>query len=302
VERVISLLDAIPYLRAYAGQRFVVKASGELLQDASWREGIARDLAVLHRLGIGTVLVHGGGPQLDQAMARHGIVTERVAGRRITSQAALSEAIREWRGACNAAWVSALARQGEAAVGLSGADGGLVRAARRPPAVLTDDDGERVQVDFGLVGDVTGVDPAVLEAAMALPAVPVVSPLALGEAGQLLNVNADTVAAEIAIALGAAKLILLTRAPGILADPSDPSSVLHWADLARLDQLAADGALSGGMRPKVAAIRRALDGGVPRVHVVDGRAGGALLEEVFTTDGSGTLVVTEADDMPAEPL
>jgi len=302
MERVISLLDAIPYLRAYAGQRFVVKASGELLQDAAWREGIARDLATLHRLGIGTVLVHGGGPQLDQALAREGLQTERVAGRRITSEQALQAAIREWRGACSAEWVSALARQGETAVGLSGADGELVRAVRRPPAVLTDDEGERVQVDFGLVGDVIEVNPDVLEASLALPAIPVVSPLALGQAGQLLNVNADTVAAEIAGALGAAKLVLLTRAPGILSDPTDASSVLHWADLARLDQLAVSGALTGGMRPKVAAIRRALDAGVPRVHVVDGRQAGALLEEVFTTEGRGTLVVREAQDMPAEPL
>lgn len=302
MERVISLLDAIPYLRAYAGQRFVVKASGELLQDAAWREGIARDLAVLHRLGIGTVLVHGGGPQLDEALARSGRSSERVAGRRITSEAALEAAIREWRGACSAAWVSALTRQGERAVGLSGADGGLVRAVRRPPAVLTDDDGERVQVDFGFVGDVTGVTPDVLDATLSLPAIPVVSPLALGEAGQLLNVNADTVAAEIAVALGAAKLVLLTRAPGILSDPDDPNSVLHWADLDRLDQLARDGVLSGGMRPKVAAIRTALSGGVPRVHVVDGRRGGALLEEVFTTEGSGTLVVEQAEEAPAELL
>lgn len=301
MERLISLLDAIPYLRAYAGQRFVVKASGELLQDAAWRDGIARDLAVMHRLGIGTVLVHGGGPQLDAALARAGTRSERVAGRRITSQAALDAAVREWRGACNSAWVTAISRQGERAVGLSGADGGLVQAVRRPPAVLTDDDGERVQVDFGRVGDVTQVQPDVLEATLGLPAVPVVSPLALGDDGDLLNVNADTVAAEIATALGAAKLILLTRAPGILSDPEDPDSVLHWADLARLDELARDGALSGGMRPKVAAIRTALDGGVPRVHVVDGRRGGALLEEVFTTEGSGTLVVPEAEEAPAEP-
>lgn len=302
MERVISLLDSIPYLRAYAGQVFVVKASGELLQEASWRDGIARDLAVLHRVGIGTVLVHGGGPQLDAALAREGRASERVAGRRVTSEWALNAAIREWRGACSSAWVSALAKQGERAVGLSGADGGLVRAVKRPPAVLTDDDGSRVTVDFGFVGDVTSVAPDVLRAAMGLPAIPVVSPLALGAGGQLLNVNADTVAAELAAALGAAKLILLTRAPGILEDPADPHSVLHWTDLGRLEELGQAGVLTGGMRPKVAAIRRAILGGVPRVHVVDGRTAGALLEEVFTTDGSGTLVVQEAGEAPAELL
>jgi acetylglutamate kinase len=302
MERMIELLDAIPYLRAYAGQTFVVKAGGELLLDAAWRDGIARDLAVLHRLGIDVVLVHGGGPQLDAAMAKAGIPVERVAGRRITSQAALDVAIREWRGACSAAWVSALARQGEHAVGLSGADGALVRANRRPPAVVTDDDGERVSVDFGHVGDVNEVRAEVIHALLAIPSIPVVSPLALGEDGALLNVNADTVAAEVAVAINAAKLILLTQAPGILRDVTDPSSVLHWTDLEQLGELERSGALSGGMRPKKAAIERALRGGVPRVHVVDGRRVGALLEEVFTTEGSGTLVVLESDEAPAEPL
>lgn len=302
MERVISLIDAIPYLRAYAGQRFVVKASGEILQEPSWRDAVARDLAVLHRLGISTILVHGGGPQLDEALAREGRTSTRVAGRRVTTKADLEAAIREWRGTCSSAWISALTAQGERAVGFSGADGGLVQAAKRPPAVVVDDNGDRVQVDFGWVGDVTGVYTDVIEQMLDLPTIPVISPLAIDPNGQLLNVNADTVASEVAVALGAAKLILLTRAPGILSDPNDPLSVLHWADLDMLDELRANGALSGGMRPKVDAIRRALNGGVPRVHVVDGRRPGALLEEVFTTEGSGTLVVDKSDDTPAELL
>jgi len=298
----IQLLDAIPYLRAYAGQTFVVKVGGELLQQPAWRERVARDLAVLHRLGIDTVLVHGGGPQLDVALDDRKIPVQRVAGRRITDQATLHIAIQEWRGTCSAEWVSALARQGEAAVGISGADGGLVRAIKRPPAVVVDDDGERVTVDYGLVGDICEVRADVIHAILRVPALPVVSPLAIADDGQLLNVNADTVAAEVAVALGAAKLILLTQAPGILEDVHDPTSVLHWADLAELTRLERSGALSGGMRPKVTAIRRAIEGGVPRVHVVDGRRRGALLEEVFTTEGSGTLIVAQADEAPAEPL
>lgn len=291
MEPVISLLDAMPYLRAYAGQTFVIKAGGDLLLDPDWRDGIARDLAVLHRLGIRCVLVHGGGPQLDAALERLDLPVERVAGRRITSAAALEVAVREWRGSCSTAWVSALARQGERAVGLCGADGGLVRARKRPPAVVVDDVGERVTVDFGFVGDVTAVNGGALDAVLNLRAIPVISPLAMGGGGQLLNVNADTVAAEVAVAIGAAKLVLLTRAPGVLSNPADPGSVLHWCDRAGLEALDEEGALQGGMRPKADAIRRALDGGVPRVHVVDGRRAGALLEEVFTTEGSGTLIV-----------
>jgi acetylglutamate kinase len=294
LERVISLLDAIPYLRAYAGRTFVVKAGGELLLDPRWTRAVARDVAVIHRLGIHVVLVHGGGPQLNAAAERMGIENRVVAGRRVTTPELLDAARMEWRGRLSLDWVSALAAEGERGVGLAGADGGLVRAVRRPPAVVTDDDGARVSVDFGLVGDVCGLAPEVVRQIFGVPAVPVITPLAISAEGEILNVNADTVAAELAVALQADKLILLTRAPGIQADPADPSTALHTTDLPELDRLEQAGALRGGMRPKVAAIRRALRGGVPRAHVVDGRRPGALLEEVFTNDGSGTLVVPDA--------
>jgi acetylglutamate kinase len=302
MEREIGLLDAIPYLRAYAGQTFVVKAGGELLQEPRWRDGVARDLAVLHRLGIGVVLVHGGGPQLDDAAARLGVENKVVAGRRVTSPELLDAAILEWRGRLSMAWVNALQAQGERSVGLSGVDGGLIRADRRPPATVTDDDGAKKSVDYGLVGDIREVRVDVVNAVLKIPAIPVITPLALGAPGEVLNVNADTVAAELATTLKAAKLILLTRAPGILANPADSSSVLHWTDLVELGQLEQAGMIRGGMRPKVNAIKKALQGGVPRVHVVDGRVVGSLLTEVFTTDGSGTLVVQEADETPAEPF
>jgi acetylglutamate kinase len=301
MERVIGLLDAIPYIRAYSGQTFVVKAGGELLDDARWRDGIARDLAVLHRLGIQVVLVHGGGPQLDAAAAKAGLETKTVAGRRVTSLALVDAAVAEWRGRLSMKWVTALQAHNERAIGLSGVDAGLIRAEKRPPAKVKDDSGETLTVDYGMVGDVREIRVDVLKAAMAV-AIPVVTPLAKGANGEILNVNADTVAAEIAVAIGAAKLVLLTRAPGILANPEDPASVLHWTDLVELAELEEKGMIRGGMRPKVAAVRRALQGGVPRVHIVDGRRPGSLLSEVFTTEGSGTLVVLEADDTPAEPL
>lgn len=298
----ISLVDAIPYLRAYAAQTFVVKAGGELFAEGRWRDSIAREVAILHRLGISVVLVHGGGPQLDEASARLGLETRMVAGRRVTSAALVEAAVAEWRGRLSLAWVSALQAAGERAVGLSGVDGGLVQAARRPPVTVRDDDGQAREVDYGMVGDVRGVRADVLRAVLALGAIPVVTPLAAAAGtGEVLNVNADTVAAEIAVALGAAKLVLLTRAPGILSDPENPGSVLHWTDLVELAELEAKGALRTGMRPKFAAIRRAIEGGVPRVHVVDGRQAGSLLAEVFTTEGSGTLVVREADEAPPEP-
>lgn len=302
MDRPIGLVDAIPYLRAYSGQIFVVKAGGEIFGDPRWRDAVTSEIATLHRLGIRVVLVHGGGPQLDAAAERAGLTSEVVAGRRVTSPELLDQAVAEWRGRLSTGLVRALAASGERAVGLCGADGGLIRAKRRLPVEVREDGGTRRLVDYGLVGDVVEVRIDVLNAILNIPAIPVITPLAGGDGGEVLNVNADTVAAEIAVALGAAKLVLLTRAAGILENPADPASVLHWTDLEELGDLEKSGAIRGGMRPKVAAVRRALLGGVPRVHVVDGRRSGALLEEVFTTDGSGTLVVDEADDAPPEPL
>lgn len=286
MDGVIGLLDAIPYLRAYADHTFVVKAGGDLLAKVAWRRSVAREVAVLHRLGIRIVFVHGGGPQLDAHLSNAGVAVERVAGRRITSPDVLKRAVRLWRGELSLSWVTALMDEGERAVGLSGADGGILRAIRRPPAVI---DGQ--SVDFGEVGDLREVDTGILEALLGQGVIPVISPLALGSEGQVLNVNADTVAAHVAAALGAQKLILLTRAPGILADPADQRTALHQTTLEALTHLERAGALTGGMRPKVAAIRYALKAGVPRAHVVDGRREHALLAEVFTNEGSGTLVL-----------
>jgi len=302
MERPLLLLDAVPYLRAYADQTFVIKLGGELVGDPARLATVSRDIAVLHRLAVRVVVVHGGGPQLDAMTQRMGLPIERIAGRRITSPEVLEAAKMVFRGQLSLDLVTAVMKQGERAVGLSGVDGSTVQAARRPEALVTDDQGVRRSVDFGEVGDVVGVDCQVLDSVLDGGAIPVVSPLGVCEDGAIVNVNADTMAAEIAIGLGAAKLLLLTRAPGILTDVEQPDSLLHWADLAQLAALESQGSFKAGMRPKIAAVRRALLGGVARVHVIDGRRDGALLEEVFTTDGCGTLVVAAADEVPAEPL
>lgn len=296
----IDLLDAIPYLRAYNGQTFVVKAGGDLLLNPLWRDGLARDLTAMHRLGIRVVFVHGGGPQLDAAAEEEGLPIVRVAGRRVTSAAMLALASRVWREEIAVDWIVTFKAAGERAVALAAIDGEHIVARRRPPVEIADDNGVSATVDFGFVGDIQSVNAAGINTLLDADIIPVVSPLATNQSGGLLNVNADTVAAEVAKALGAAKLIVMTRAPGILSDPDDELSALHWTDLQELDELDAAGRLSGGMRPKVAAIRAAILGGIPRVHVVDGRRPGALLEEVFTTQGSGTLVVHKADTAPPE--
>jgi acetylglutamate kinase len=302
MERVIHLLDAIPYVRAYSGQTFVVKVGGDLLSSPKWRDGIARDLSALHRLGIAVVLVHGGGPQLDQAVQDWGLSSPKVAGRRITSPDVLKAALMVWRGRLSSEWVQAFAKHGEKAVGICGFDGGLVRAVKRPPKEVRNEAGELEFVDFGEVGDITGIDDSLITAIHQIGGLPIVSPLAAGPNGEPLNINADTIASELAIAMGASKLILLTRTPGILTHPDEPNSVIPWADIAMLHELRDKGRLYGGMLPKTAAAIRCLENGVQRVHIVDGRRSGALLEEVFTTEGSGTLIVAQSEDCPAEPL
>lgn len=286
----LTLDRVLPRVRALAGAVVVVKLGGELLEKPRMRDAIAADVAALHRLGLRVVLVHGGGPQLDRAAQVAGLPAERIAGRRITSPELRDLAVVTWRGALQTEVVAAIARAGERAIGLCGADGAVLRAERRPPALVTDDSGKRVSVDFGEVGDLSSVDAVLLRGLLDLGVIPVLCPLALGADGSLLNVNADTVASAVAGALQARALLLATQAPGILVDPEDASSVLHWANPEKLDQLEAQGSLRGGMRPKVAAVRKALASGVQRVHIFDGRTPGAILSELLTVEGVGTLI------------
>ena len=300
--RAISLIEAVPYLRAYANQIFVVKVGGELMEDTELLNYMARDIAILHRLQIKVVVVHGGGPQLDRLTKQLGNEVTRVAGRRVTSPEVLDAAKMVFRGQLSLELVAALTKNGERAVGLCGADGVLVRARKRPTVPVTDDSGVTVDVDYGEVGDVTGVDPEVVHSILSAGAIPVVSPLASDETGRILNVNADTMAAEIAIAVNASKCLLCTNVPGVLTDVKDATSLLHYTDLQELAELNERGVFSEGMRPKVAAIARAIEGGVPRVHIVQSSRVGAIIEEVFTTDGCGTLVVKAKGETAPEDL
>jgi len=241
----------------------VVKAGGELLERP---DGVVQAVRSGWEAGDAVVLVHGGGPQLDCAAAAAGLASTRVAGRRITTPEVLDLAVAVWRGTVSMGWVRELAAAGVPAVGLCGVDGGWLRARRRPPVTVVDDDGVTRQVDYGEVGDVVAVDPGLLQA-LCGRAVPVIAPLATDGWGGVLNVNADTVAAAVAGALRATELRLLTSAPGLLRDPADPGSVVEALDLGGLDELEATGAVRSGMRPKVAAVRHALRSGVDQVWI-----------------------------------
>lgn len=267
------------YVRQFRDTVFVVKLGGEILADDKARGAVAEQLSLLWSFSIPLVIVHGGGPQLDALCERLGIAIRKHKGRRITDAATLQAAKYEF-GAAQIDLVAALAARGVSAIGLSGLDAGIVVAGRRAAA----------DVDFGDVGDIERIEPELLLTLLDAGHVPVISPLTGNASGEIFNTNADTLAAELAIALGAGKLIFVMRAPGLLADPDNPVSLVPAADLAALAALEQAGKLAGGMQPKAAAIRLALTRGVPAVHLVSGFSADALLTEVFTNEGSGTML------------
>jgi acetylglutamate kinase len=294
---VAALKHAIPYVRIFKSKIFVVKIGGEAIADEVRFRGLIEQIDTLYQVGIRVVLVHGGGPQSTALAEALGVPTRIVDGRRVTDAATLDISIMTLNGALNTRILGACRAQGLQAVGLSGIDAGVVRAKRRPP--VSTPGGETI--DYGLVGDIEAIEPALVARLLEAGFVPVISSLAADEQGQVLNINADTVASALAVALKAEKLMLITSAPGILEDLEDPRSVVSYTDLAGLAELRAKGSLSGGMKPKADAVEAALRGGVRRVHLIPYAVADSLLIEVFTNEGIGTLVVENIDILsPAE--
>ena len=286
-----GLKGALRYVRAYRDHVFVVKLGGDVLTDPEILDHVAAQLALLHSLSIRIVVVHGGGPQASAMLRRLGHEPVMVAGRRVTDDAALEVAKMVYPGLLTTELLSALRSHQVQAVGLSGVDADLLTARKRPPGSVTADDGTTRIVDYGHVGDIEQVDPRVIQTLVESRFVPVVASLAGDGEGNVYNVNADTVAETLAIALKAQKLVFLTGAPGVLRDRSDPSSLVTFADPDDLDVLLQSGAIAGGMRPKVEACIRAATGGVERTHIIDGRVHYSLLLELFTGSGAGTMIV-----------
>lgn len=288
---IAGLKGALRYVRAYRDHIFVIKLGGEVMRSAEALAQVAAQLALLSSLGVRLVVVHGGGPQLSALCQRLGIEPRMVAGRRITDSQTLEVAKMVLAGTLNVAVLSALRAQRVPAVGLSGVDADLIKARRRPPVVMVDDAGQSMEVDFGEVGDIYDVDPQVVHTLLAAGYMPVIGSLGGDDDGGVYNINADTLAEALAVSLKAHKLIFLTSAPGVLRHPSDPSTLVTFADPDDLASLFQSGAISGGMRPKVEACIRAATSGVERTHIIDGRSPDSLLYEVFTGAGCGTMIV-----------
>ena len=286
---VSALKHAAPYIRLFKGKVFVLKAGGEIFADAAQTSALMEQVGILHQVGIRVVLIHGGGPQSTALATALGLDTTFVDGRRVTDGASLDVATMVLNGQINTRVLAACRDLHIPAVGISGVDAGLIRAHRRPPV---ERDGQ-ASIDYGFVGDIDSVEIDILVKQLDNGLMPVISPLSCDETGTLLNINADTVAAAIAAELGAEKLILLTGAAGVLEDVNDPQSLISYIDRAALDKLRDDGKLADGMLPKAAAIDAALANGVSRVHVISYKVPDSLLLEVFTNEGTGTLVVND---------
>jgi acetylglutamate kinase len=294
-----ALKSAAPYIRMYKNKVFVIKAGGAVFADEASTRGLIEQVAILHQVGIRTVLVHGGGPQLDQLQATLGIDTQMVNGRRVTDQKSIDLTAMALNGSINTRILAICRGLDIEAIGLSGVDAGLIRAHRRPPVSMGG--GSSETVDYGFVGDIDSVNSAVITKLLDNGLMPVVSPLSADSSGTLLNINADTVAAAIGGALSAEKLVLCTGAHGILENVNDPTSVISYTDIAGLRRLNDQGSLKDGMLPKAEAIEAAIRGGVRRVHIISYKTPDSLLAEIFTNEGTGTMVVANLNALsPAE--
>jgi len=289
-----ALKSAAPYIRMYKGKVFVIKASGGVFGDSTATRALMEQVAILHQVGIRVVVVHGGGPQLTEIQESLGLEAKMVAGRRVTDAKSIEVTSMVLNGLVNTQILGICREVGINAVGVSGVDAGLIRAHKRPPVQV-----EGQTVDYGFVGDIDLVDAKVLQQLLDDYIMPVVSPVSADDHGTLLNINADTVAAAIGAALKAEKLILITGAPGILESLEDPRSLVSYTDLAGLKKLKDQGSLKDGMLPKAKAIEDAIKGGVRRVHCISYKAPDSILAEVFTNEGTGTLIVENVTALSA---
>ncbi len=288
-----TIVEALPYMRRFYDKVFVVKVGGSALTNPSLRDAIAQDLVLLRIIGIKPVVVHGGGPEISELVRKY-LKREPVfvKGLRVTDEETMEIVEMVLLGKINREIVTAIQRHGGKAVGISGKDDNFILARKSPPArVIDEETGEEKLVDLGLVGEVELVNPELVNVLCDRGFIPVVSPIGVDNEGRSLNINADIAAGHIAVATNAEKLIMLTNVPGILLRPEDSSTLITQATVAEAKELIRRGVVAGGMIPKVNACLFAIERGVRRAHIVDGRIPHSLLLEVFTDKGIGTMII-----------
>jgi acetylglutamate kinase len=285
------LIQALPYIREFRDKLFVVKFGGELVRDREHLDAIAGDLTLLHLVGIRLVVVHGGGPQANELSELLGFKPQIVQGRRVTDEKTLEVAKMVFAGKINVEILSALRKHGGKGVGVSGVDSGIIRARKRPVTTVVDDVGETREVDFGYVGDIEAVETDLVTHLVANGYIPVVASLAADDDGTILNVNADTIAAELAVQMRAEKLIMMTTVPGVYKDFATKDEIWSELTVEEARALLEGGTAGKGMNPKLSACARAVEAGVREAHIINGLMRHSLLMEVFTRRGIGTMVV-----------
>lgn len=284
--RAAILVEALPYIREFAGKTIVVKYGGNAMGGADLTDQVMADIALMKFVGIRPVVVHGGGPDISAQLERLGKKSEFIGGLRVTDAETAAIAEMVLVGKINRALVDGLNRQGVRAVGLSGKDAHFLRAEKQSGTI--NENGQRRPVDIGYVGRVAHIDTSLITDLLARDYVPVVAPVGYGSAGETFNINADTVAAELAGALAAEKLLLLTNVEGIYRDINDPGSLVSSIGAADAHAWIQDGTIAGGMIPKVEACLTALAGGARKAHIIDGRLAHAIILELYTSAGIGT--------------
>lgn len=286
IDKAGTLMEALPYIRRFAGKTFVIKYGGHAMSDERLKESFALDVIMLKSLGINTVIVHGGGPQINQTLKRYGIVSEFVRGMRVTDSETMGVVEMVLVGQVNKEVVGYLNQHGGKAVGLCGKDGSLLLAKKLLPE-LPSENGSVEQVDIGYVGDVVKVNTDLIRVLEQGGYLPVIAPVGVGPEGESYNINADVVAGRVAAALHAEKLILLTDTPGVL---DKDTKLIPKISVAQMHRLIDDASITGGMIPKVVCCAEALNDGVKKAHIIDGRMEHSILLEIFTDIGIGTEI------------
>lgn len=281
-EKALVLAEALPYIRRFSGKTIVIKYGGNAMTDDALKEGFAKDIVLLKLVGINPVVVHGGGPQINELLERVGKEGKFIQGMRVTDQETMDVVEMVLGGLVNKEIVSLINTHGGKAVGLTGKDGHFIRAEKM---FLSDESEDKI--DIGQVGEISSIDPALVSLLDRQDFIPVVAPIGVGSKGEAYNINADLVAGKLAETLNAEKLILMTNTPGVL---DKQGKLLTGLTAEQVDSLFADGTIHGGMLPKISSALDAARSGVNTVHIIDGRVPHALLLEIMTDDGVGTMI------------
>ncbi|MEA4926726.1 MAG: acetylglutamate kinase [Syntrophomonadaceae bacterium] len=282
MEKAEILVEALPYIKEFYGKRVVIKYGGAAMQDCALKQKVMQDIVLMKYVGMHPIVVHGGGPEINAMLKRLDIASSFIDGLRVTDQATMEVVEMVLGGKVNKEIVSGLNASGGKAVGISGKDGDLIEARALDPEGV-----------MGFVGEVKHIRPQVIETMIENGYIPVIAPIGIDDQGQSYNINADLVAAAIAVSMKADKLVLLTDVPGLLKDPRDAESLISVLKVSEAADYIADGTIAGGMIPKVHCCEEAVAGGVGRTHIIDGRVPHSILLEIFTDEGVGTMVVNE---------